>query len=237
MLTRRSAVLAVTFPSLMLFSGCDREWGPPGPSHTETQSIELDKSESVSVELKMGAGELRVRGGSPKLMEGEFTYRRLRMRPQIHYDSGGFHGRLAVEEAPGVHSAESRYRWDLAFNDGKPLDLDIDFGAGEGRLDLGSLSLRRVDIRMGVGELRIDLRGEPKNDYTVSIHGGVGEATIYLPENVGVIADARGGIGDIHARGLQNRDGRYVNAAYGRAKTTVLLEIRGGIGAINLIGD
>ncbi len=54
-------------------------------------------------------------------------------------------------------------------------------GAGESRLDLEELSLRRVNVEMGVGELRMDLRGTPKNDYSVSIHGGVGEATIYLP--------------------------------------------------------
>jgi hypothetical protein len=76
----------------------------------------------------------------------------------------------------------------------------------------------------------------PKNDYDVSIHGGVGEATIYLPDGVGVVAEARGGIGGINARGLEKRDGRYVNDAYGRSKTTVRLDVHGGVGAINLVG-
>jgi hypothetical protein len=171
-------------------------------------------------------------------MDAEFRYERLRRRPQLHYDATAFRGHLEVEEPAGMHGAgNSRYRWDLAFNDHKPLDLDIDVGAGEGRLELGSLSLSRVDIRMGVGALRIDLRGEPRSDYTLSLRGGVGEATIYFPEGVGVVADARGGIGGINARGLEKRDGRYVNSAYGHAKTTVQVDIRGGIGAINLIGN
>ncbi len=55
----------------------------PGPERTETRSIELDKSEEVRVDLKMGAGELRVRGGADKLMEGRFTYNRLRLRPEV----------------------------------------------------------------------------------------------------------------------------------------------------------
>src|ERR1039458_5551387 len=37
---------------------------------------------------------------------------------------------------------------------------------------------------MGVGELHMDLRGKPKHDYDVRIHGGVGEATIHLPRDV-----------------------------------------------------
>ena len=223
--------------SYLLLTGCGRDWGPAGPERTETRSIELDQSEEVRVDLKMGAGELRVRGGADKLMEGRFTYNRLRLRPEVSYNAGSFRGHLVVEEPSHVGSATHRYAWDLQFNDQKPLDLDVKCGAGESRLDLGELALRRVNVEMGVGELKMDLRGTPKNDYSVSVRGGVGEATVYLPEGVGIEADVQGGIGGIHAPGLEKRDGRYVNDSYGHAKTTVHLDIRGGIGAINLIAN
>ncbi|HEX4593578.1 MAG TPA: toast rack family protein [Bryobacteraceae bacterium] len=238
MLTVRSAVLAaVTTAAFLTLMGCNEDFGPPGPTRTESRSVDLDNSELVRAELKMGAGQLRVRGGSSKLMDAEFSYNRPAMRPNLHYDASGFRGHLLLEEPSGVHHMNSNYRWDLRFNDDKPLDLIVNFGAGEGRLDVGELRLRSLEIHMGVGELRVDLRGMPKNDYDVSIHGGVGEATIYLPEGVGVVADAHGGIGGINARGLQNRDGRYVNDAYGHAKTTVRLDVHGGIGSINLVGS
>ncbi|MBZ5611873.1 MAG: toast rack family protein [Acidobacteriia bacterium] len=228
--------LAASSLSFLVLSGCVAEVGTSGPTRTETRSVELDKSELVRVELKMGAGELMVRGGSPHLMDGEFTFRRASSRPDIRYDASGFRGTLRVEEPSGVHTANSRYRWDLRLNDSKPIDLQVDFGAGEGRLDLGTLSLRSVEVHMGVGELRLDLRGTPQNDYTVNLRGGVGEVTVYLPRDVGIVASAQGGIGGVNARGLEKRDGEYVNEAYGHAKTTVRLDIRGGIGAINLIG-
>lgn len=237
MLTIRFGILAATATaSILTLTGCTEDFGPPGPTRTDTRSIDLDNSELVRAELKMGAGELTVRGGAPKLMEAEFTYNRPAMRPNVHYDASGFRGHLLVEEPSGVHHVNSNYRWDLRFNDDKPLDLIVHFGAGEGRLDVGELRLRSLEIHMGVGELRVDLRGMPKNDYDVSIHGGVGEATIYLPEHVGVVAEAHGGIGGINARGLEKRDGRYVNDSYGHAKTTVRLDVHGGIGAINLVG-
>jgi predicted membrane protein len=94
-----------------------------------------------------------------------------------------------------------------------------------------------VDIEMGVGELRLDLRGMPQRDYSVSVRGGVGEATVYLPSGVGIEAEAKGGIGGIETTGLERRDGRYVNDALGHAKTTVRLNIRGGIGSIRLIAE
>jgi uncharacterized protein DUF2154 len=237
MLTIRSVALAgAATASLLIMTGCAEDFGPPGPTHTETRSIDLDNSELVRAELKMGAGQLRVRGGSPKLMDAEFTFNRPAMRPSVRYDTSGFRGQLLVEEPSNIHHVNSNYRWDLRFNNDKPIDLIVHFGAGEGRLDVGELRLRNLEIHMGVGELRVDLRGMPKNDYDVAIHGGIGEATIYLPEGVGIVAEARGGIGGINARGLQKRDDRYVNDAYGHSKTTVRLEVHGGIGAINLVG-
>ncbi|HUA21611.1 MAG TPA: toast rack family protein [Bryobacteraceae bacterium] len=233
MLIWRPSRLAVACASFLLFTGCERDWRSRGISRTEIHSIPLDQSEFVRADLRMGAGELWLRGGSSKLVDAEFSYRRLRMRPELRYDSG----HLTVEEPAGFGASEGRYRWDLTFNNDKPLDLNIDFGAGEGHLDLGSLSLRQVNVHMGVGELHIDLRGEPKSNYRLAVHGGVGELTVYLPEKAGIVADVQGGIGDIDARGLEKRDGRYVNAAYEHAKTTVELEIHGGIGAIHLIGE
>ena len=223
--------------SCLLLTACARDWGPPGPERTETRSIELDKSEEVKVDLKMGAGELRVGGGADQLMQGRFSYNRLRLRPEVSYSSGGFRGHLVVEEPSHVGTATSRYVWDLRFNDQKPLDLNVNCGAGQSRLNLGDLTLRRVNVEMGVGELKMDLRGAPKNDYDVSVRGGVGSATIYLPENVGIEAHVEGGIGGIHAPGLEKREGRYVNDSYGRAKTTVRLDIEGGIGSINLVAN
>jgi N-terminal domain of toast_rack, DUF2154 len=231
-----SGLCALAASSILLIS-CGPDFGPPGPERTETRSIPLDQTEEVRVDLRMGAGELRVHGGSDNLMDGRFTYNRLRLRPEISYSSGGFRGHLDVEEPGHVGGSTRRYEWDLSFNDHKPLDIDVKCGAGESHLDLEDLTLRRVNIEMGVGELKMDLRGQPKQDYSVRIHGGIGEATVYLPQNAGIEADVKGGIGDVQASGLQKRDGRYVNDAYGRANATIHLDIEGGIGTIHLIAD
>lgn len=143
-------------------TACGPDWGPGGPERSETSNIELDQSEEVRVDLRMGAGELRVHGGSDKLMEGRFTYNRLRLRPEVSYDTSGSQGHLTVQEPGHVGGGTHRYIWDLRFNDQKPLDLNVKCGAGETRLNLGDLALRRVNVEMGVGELKMDLRGAPR---------------------------------------------------------------------------
>ena len=162
-----------------------------GPERHDSRTIELDASERVRVDLNMGAGNLIIGGGARKLLNAGFTYNVPSWRPEVRYSSTGTHGDLTIRQ-PGQGHAQighSRYEWDLTLNDGVPMDLSLHFGAGEARLDLGSLSLRSVEVHMGVGKLDMDLRGNPKHNYDVSIRGGIGEATVRLPAGVGVYAE------------------------------------------------
>ena len=210
-----------------------------GPERHDSRTIELDASERVRVDLNMGAGNLIIGGGARKLLNAGFTYNVPSWRPEVRYSSTGTHGDLTIRQ-PGQGHAQighSRYEWDLTLNDGVPMDLSLHFGAGEARLDLGSLSLRSVEVHMGVGKLDMDLRGSPKHNYDVSIRGGIGEATVRLPAGVGVYAEGSGGIGEIRTQGLRREGGHWVNDAYQDSKVRIHVDVHGGIGEIRLIGD
>jgi len=223
----------------LLLGGCGY---PPdthdGPVRRDTQSIELGKTESTRVTLRMGAGELRMSGGSPKLVDAEFSFNDPDGKPRMQYSATGSRGQLNIEQPGGMHTGANReYRWDLRFNDTQPLDLEAHFGAGQAKLNLGSLNLRSVEVNMGVGELDMDLRGAPSHDYDVRVHGGVGEATIRLPKDVGIKAEATGGIGDIDVHGLEKRGGRWINPGHEDAKVTIHLDVSGGVGSIRLLAE
>jgi predicted membrane protein len=104
-------------------------------------------------------------------------------------------------------------------------------------MDLGGLALRHVDLQMGVGNLDMDLRGPVSHDYDVRIQGGVGNATVHLPADASVDAEASGGLGSIHASGLRKEGSHYYNESYGKAKNTVRITVEGGIGNIRLIEE
>jgi hypothetical protein len=231
----KQALLAVAAVAL---GGCRIDLDRGGPVERESQSIELDKSEMARVEIKLGAGELNVDGGSSKLMDADFEYDHHALKPLVHYDSSSFRAKLTVEQPGSVHTVSHRtYRWNLRLNDKLPMDVVTHLGAGEARLNLGSMTLRSVEVHMGVGELRLDLRGKPDRDYSVEIHGGVGHAVVYLPRDVGVIANATGGIGDISVSGLEKHNGQWINSGHEHAPVTVHVEVHGGIGQIQLIAE
>jgi hypothetical protein len=71
-------------------------------------------------------------------------------------------------------------------------------------------------------------------DFDVSIEGGVGEATVLVPSEVGVRVRAEGGLDKINAEGFQRDGEAYVNDAYGDSDVSLNLDVRGGVGSISL---
>jgi hypothetical protein len=231
----KTVLLAAAIFSLC---GCDINIDHGGPVEHATQSVELDKSEMTRVDIKIGAGELDLAGGSPKLAEASFDYNIPSWKPIMRYDASSFRSQLRIEQPAGRHGGSNlTYKWNVKLNDKMPIDLMLDLGAGEARMDIGSMNLRTVQVNMGVGEIRLDLRGTPARDYSVNINGGVGHATVLLPSSVGIEANATGGIGDINVRGLEKRDGRWINPAHTNAPVTVHVDVKGGIGQIELIAE
>ena len=119
-------------------------------------------------------------------------------------------------------------------NDELPTDLVVRVGAGESNLDVDSLTLTGLDLRMGEGKTTVDLTGDYARDFDATIEGGVGQSTVLLPSEIGVKAKAEGGLGGINANGLKKVGGSYVNEAYGESDTNLSVDVKGGVGEINL---
>ena len=227
----------VTTAAAVLLAGCGLGV-PVGPVQHESKVIELDKSEATRVELKMNTGELRVEGGSPKLLEADFSYNVSAWKPVVDYRATGSRSELGISQPTGTRAAgHTENRWNLKLNDAVPMDVLTHMGVGEARMTLGSLNLQSVELNLGVGEVQLDLRGDPKRSYDVRIHGGVGQATVFLPSTVAISAVASGGIGDINIRGLEKRDGRWINPRHESGPVTIRLDVRGGIGEIRLVAE
>ena len=227
----------LALPMLLLFMGCINRVAV-GSTQTESQSVELGDVDSVQTEIKMGIGELNIRGGATNLMDAEFTYNIEEWRPEVDYQQRGSIGELQVSqpdgEINGIPDDDVKYRWDIALQNDVPMDMSVDLGVGESDLALDGLALQNLTVNSGVGEATIDLTGTWEESFDVKINGGVGELTVYLPENVGLRVEANTGIGSLVVNGLQRDGDVYTNAAYGESGVTIMLDIDGGIGEITV---
>jgi hypothetical protein len=213
-----------------------REW----PSHStakshKVESIDKKDAKSVRMSVKMPAGDLSMSGGAESLLSADFSFGSSWGAPRIEYSVNNGAGDLRIEQdGGGTLVTNSDNTWNLKVNDSIPLDLEVDVGAGRGVFRFAKVDLTRLELNIGAGQADVDLSGERAKDLEAEIQGGVGEATIRLPKDVGVVAVVHGGLGSIDTHGLKEEDGKYVNEAYGKSPTTIHLSVNGGIGSIRL---
>jgi hypothetical protein len=238
MVSKRFAVSSLVAAAALVVAGsCEYRRAEIGPLHEEPVSIDLGKIERANVQLDLGAGELIVRSGVGKLLRGRFEYNVAAWKPEVTYSANGSSADLTIRQPHGAGGfGNTRNTWDLELNDRVLLDFTLNCGAGQSRLEMGDLDLQHVAVSIGAGQVDLDLRGKPSHDYDVKVSGGVGQATVRIPEDVGVRAEAHGGIGHIDVTGLEKRGDHYENSLYGNSKVNVRLKVEGGIGEIRIIG-
>jgi hypothetical protein len=234
---KRLAVLLVVAAVFLGSCGAQGQGQGVGEMRNESRSVQPEDAKSVRAHLVMGAGELKVGGAADALVEADFSYNVADWKPQIDYEVSGEKGELTVKQGNGDNGrlgGGARNEWDLRLNDDVPTGLVVEMGAGESDLDLDSLSLTGLDLEMGAGKTTVDLTGDYAQDFDASIEGGVGEATVLVPSEVGVRVRAEGGLGKINAEGFQREGEAYVNDAYGDSDVSLNVDVQGGVGSINL---
>jgi hypothetical protein len=262
MYKRREIVVGVlaVIAALLLATSCGGRRLRVGSLRSDSETVELGDAGSVDVEIVMGAGELDVVGGASDLLQADFTYNVAELEPEVEYQNDRLSVLTPDVENTGVGALwdldDYRYEWELRLNDDVSMDMDINMGAGTSDLVLGSLSLSRLDVKTGagdvtldltgtssltrlnvdagVGEITVDLTGDWQGDMDADIRAGVGKLTVLLPRDVGVRVDVEGGISDTDTRGLAKDGDTYTNDAYGESQVTLRIDIQAGIGDINL---
>jgi hypothetical protein len=227
------ATLAIIF-ALSICQGADQ---PATASvQTEKRSVKLGGARSVRAEVHMGAGDLNLTGGAKDLLNADFIYSNPSWRPDVGYEISNGRGTLEIREPEGVRNLPSsdRNSWSLRLNDDVPMELEVHLGVGKSELTLGWLTLRKLDVETGVGECVVDLTGDWKRNLNATVRGGIGKTTVRLPSDTGVMVRVIGGAGTVNHRGLRQMDGAFVNDLYGKSAVTLEVDVRRGMGDVNL---
>ena len=203
----------------------------------DVEALDRQGSEPVQVHIAMPAGELKVSGGANRLMEADFKYAEIEGKPKSSYQLSGQRGQLNVtQKGRKFHMGRTYNDWDLRLANNVPMELSIHMGAGHSDMKLGDLSLTKLEINMGAGQMMVDLTGDWKKDLDANIRGGVGNVIIRLPEDLGLRVHARGTW--IDRRGTFKASRReYFNEQYGKSAVNLRLDISGAIGKIELRTD
>lgn len=209
--------------------------GPASPVVHEHHVVERGAATAARVEIDMRAGEVTVKSGAAKLFEGDFDFNVPVLKPAIAYAVNDSTGTLKVSQ--GSTSGNYENTWRLSLDETTPIDLHVTLTVGDAQLVVGRLNLRSLTIRLGAGDLMVDLRGTPTTSYRVSVEAGAGDTTIHLPASVGISARTSGIIGDSNVSGLEKRDGRWINPRAESSSVTIDLQVQHAIGDLRLLAE
>jgi hypothetical protein len=174
---RCAVPLAVLGAGLVLAGAADAQtW------RTVTSARQVWGTEPLDVHIRYGAGELNLKpADEPMLYQMEMRFDEENYAPLTEYDSEKRRLRLGVEGKEGRRSMRLREgsHATIALTRKVPLDLDLEFGAGEADIDLGGIALRRLDLSTGASETRIRF-GErnPVRAEQIRIQAGAAELEV-----------------------------------------------------------
>ena len=231
--TRSSARVVSTFLACVAVA-CGTS-GPVGPVVHEHHTVERGGATSARVEIAMTAGELEVKSGAKMLFEGNFDFNVPVLKPDIAYAVDGTTGTLNLSQ--GSASGNYENSWRLSLDETTPVDLHLTLGAGDAELVLGRVNLQSLAVRLGAGDLVLDLRGTPVTSYKVTVQAGAGDTTIRLPAGIGISASTTGLIGDSNVSGLEKRDGRWINPRAEASPVTIDVQVQHAIGDLRIIAE
>lgn len=235
----RTSVLAVAAVMLLSVTSCVcvGERVELVDLRTEEHTVDLEGADRVVIDIDMGIGKLTVNSGSSSLMDAEFSYNVEEWAPLVEYHVKDGRGFLTISQPDAEGKSvpdDATNEWELSFSVGVPIELDVDMGIGEARMDVGDLTLTDLSVDHGVGDVTINLEGRDTGDLNASIDGGIGSIAVVVPTSVGVRVDADTGIGAFRTNGLFKRGDALVNSVYGETDSTIRLSVDAGIGEITV---
>lgn len=197
-----------------------------GEMQNQREEIPPVDAGSVEVEVVFAAGEMEVDvGDSEQLFSGHFRYNVERWEPTVAYNDGVLTiEQGGIEQDWAIPTGNTHNEWELEFSPNTPLEMNLKFGAGEGKLNFTGLQLTKLDMEMGAGDF--DVRFDEPNEVEMSDFSlDTGAARLDV-SGIGHASPGRvsmnGGVGDI----ALDFTGQWNNSSD--------VNITAGIGAITL---
>jgi hypothetical protein len=205
----------------------------------EQVSLSLEAAGRAKVRVRHGAGRLQIGSGAGpgELVSGSF--------------GGGLDHRInrkgdAQEvdmRLPGVPNFFMNWGWgpwtsldwDFALNGSIPLELDIQTGASETKLDLTDLLVTDLSVKTGASSTVVTL--PTKAGYTgVRIEAGAASIVLRVPENVAARIRVGGALSGVQVDRdrFPRQGGMYQSPDYETAENKAEIHVETGVGSITV---
>lgn len=203
---------------------------------TESEPISGEKSLDVKIECVLANFQLEP-GNRDEVFNVDIEYDPEKVEPMLEYEIENRIGYLKIasdkdNQIDAKDDENMKSTWKVAVNPHLPTALNMDFGVGEGKLQLGGLALTSVNISNGLASTELDVASRNTEAAgEINIETGLGE---FRGKNLN---NARFqhmkfecGLGkaiiDFHGDGL---DRSYIDVSVGLGSATLIFPEKMGI--------
>ncbi len=134
-----------------------------------------------------------------------------------------------------LNSPNSTRKFNLEMNPEILWDINANLGIIDGKLDLGKIRVRNIDLNLGAGDVALIIGGMQK-DTNVNLRAGAADLSIYLPESAGLKVKAGKLFTDIsfHNISITEKNGVYESENYEDAVQKVEIDAQSAVSSIKI---
>lgn len=218
--------------------------------HQQQYNEPQNNAESAHIEIAMGVGRLEI---TPFVDSSDLFHADIGYTGELDYSvSGSETKQISLNQTQNHYGIDNLFNlwninpitnqdallWAVMLSPDVPLELDIESGIGNVKLDLQELHLKDIQLETGVGSITLAL-AFPQQSYRVTVESGIGETTIILPQGAAVRFESEIGLGNLQfPTGLERvngdeEQGIWQTSDFDTADVQITIVFSGGIG--NLI--
>jgi len=206
------------------------------PAQEEQVVIPLDGATRARVRMNHGAGRLRIKSDQipGNLIEGDFSGG-LDYRAKREGEYLDVHMRVPVQFFPFFWLPGSSLDWMLNLNPDIPLDLEIEAGANDSRINLSDLQVNNLRLKSGASSTEITFPSRAGLT-RAKIESGAASVRIHIPEEVAARISARGGLSSVSVdRSRFPKSGDvFQSADFEVSENRVEIDIEMGVGSVTI---
>lgn len=211
--------------------------GPGNEEPVSSVAEPLTGLESVDVDIKFGAGDLKVSSLPPdslNLVEGQFGTEGKGARVQLVRSQNTGTLTISPSRQPWIRWF-SKASWDISLSQTPRLTMDLDVGAADVTLDLRELKISELGVNAGATDVEIVMPAAA-GDVRADINAGAADVTVIIPPGVAAKITKHAGVSSFTIDGgrFPLSGDVYVSPDFAAAKNRVTVDLNVGASTVTV---
>lgn len=196
-----------------------------------------DNLQTSRLNFTGGAGVFNIEGGSERLFEADISstfvnyiskYQESQTDKSAVIDFNMENGEIDVDRMDSDNTVH------IQLNDQIAWDINLKFGAGEGRFDFRNTNVQKLEMSTGAADVMLTL-GDKSEHTQVDISAGVASVEIKVPQNASVEIRSSGALNSTEFPGFKRVDkGVYRSPDYDTSGKKITIKYKAGLSSLRV---